>query len=624
MFLKLLWLSSSRVFSTLELQSQDGMQRLAYSLGIVPEIYPDIVYVDIDDNSISSLNFSPNDPALYANIISTLQQAGVAAQLIDMFFLNNEKENVLNTAISQSNAVFLPVIFTPGIPEPTDKLPSSAKWLVKNPPDLFPPGNPTMGLTPLLFEAKGTGHINCWPDEDGVYRHIPLFFSLNNTLVPTISLQLAAQYLNISSHSISFTDTSVVLANARFPDKRVADIHIPFNEKGMSRIVFTGPWPRMFAHYSAATILEKGATLEGRAELLDEMENSLVIVSDVTTGGRDFGPVPFSSYSPLSEIHANFLNSIVTQSFSREANIHIILVQDGIIFFLLVLAALLSRGYTLMITTMCTAFLFLVINFISIAYFHFFLPVISPICFIVLGATSILLIQFVAVQKEKTAMQARLAPYFAPVVMDKILQSPEMLTTVTKKKLTIVFSDIVAFTEWSSKNEAQDIHDTLSRYFSEMSGVIFSFEGTIDKFMGDGMLAFFGDPSPQQDHAVRAVEAALSMQQKAKELRDEWAVTGGMKLSIRIGIHSGEVVVGNMGSSERMDYTVIGSDVNLAQRLESNCSPDRILISREVHDQLDGLFITSASGTIEVKGFPEPIEVFYVDRIKADRSTVSG
>ena len=102
----------------------------------------------------------------------------------------------------------------------------------------------------------------------------------------------------------------------------------------------------------------------------------------------------------------------------------------------------------------------------------------------------------------------------------------------------------------------------------------------------DGLLAFFGDPNPQEDHSQRAVLAALAMQQKAWDLKKEWTMTGGLKLRIRIGIHTGEVVVGNMGSIERMDYTVIGSHVNLAQRLESSCTPDRVLISKEVHDQL--------------------------------------
>ncbi len=217
-------------------------------------------------------------------------------------------------------------------------------------------------------------------------------------------------------------------------------------------------------------------------------------------------------------------------------------------------------------------------------------------------------------------MKARLTPYFAPSVMEKILASPEMLTNVAKKELTILFSDIVGFTAWSSHKEAQEIHETLNRYFQEMSAIVFAYEGTIDKFMGDGMLAFFGDPTPQKDHAKRGVQAAIAMQQKVWELKKEWQMTGGMKIRIRIGLHCGEVVVGNMGSIERMDYTVIGSHVNLAQRLESNCAPDRILISQEVYDKLDDYYVTTSNGKIEAKGFPEPVKVYYVNRYQPSQT----
>jgi adenylate cyclase len=193
-----------------------------------------------------------------------------------------------------------------------------------------------------------------------------------------------------------------------------------------------------------------------------------------------------------------------------------------------------------------------------------------------------------------------------------------MLTSVSKKRLTFLFSDIVGFTGWSSDKEAQDIHETLNRYFREMTDIVFLHEGTLDKFMGDGMLVFFGDPTPQEDHVRRAVLAALAMQKKVWELRKEWSETGGLRIRIRIGIHTGDVVVGNMGSNGRMDYTVIGSQVNLTQRLESNCAPDRVLVSKDIYEQLDDSFITSYGGKISVKGFDEPVEVYYVDRYQPD------
>lgn len=183
---------------------------------------------------------------------------------------------------------------------------------------------------------------------------------------------------------------------------------------------------------------------------------------------------------------------------------------------------------------------------------------------------------------------------------------------VVKKDLTVLFSDIVGFTAWSSTKEADEIHRVLNQYFEEMSKIIFAMEGTIDKYMGDGLLAFFGDPKSYPDHALRAVRAAIMMQIQTKELRAKWEKEGGMPIMIRIGIHSGEVVVGNMGSRERMDYTVIGSNVNLAQRLENNCSPGEVLISKQVYEQLNGEIDAGSAGIIQAKGFKDPVPVFKV------------
>jgi class 3 adenylate cyclase len=158
-----------------------------------------------------------------------------------------------------------------------------------------------------------------------------------------------------------------------------------------------------------------------------------------------------------------------------------------------------------------------------------------------------------------------------------------------------------------------DIHRTLNRYFAEMAEIVFAHEGTIDKYIGDGLMVFFGDPTPCPDHALQAVRTAQAMQRKTAELRKEWENTGGMPIEIRIGIHTGEMVVGNMGSSARMDYTVIGSNVNLAQRLESSCPPGGILISEQVFRQLNDAVAAQAAGTIQAKGFSEPVSVYTVD-----------
>ena len=137
--------------------------------------------------------------------------------------------------------------------------------------------------------------------------------------------------------------------------------------------------------------------------------------------------------------------------------------------------------------------------------------------------------------------------------------------------------------------------------------IVFQHEGTVDKYIGDGLMVFFGDPEPQPDHALRCVRTAIAMQQRTAELREKWLKRGGFPLRIRIGINTGEVVVGNMGSARRLAYTVLGSAVNLASRLESNAPVGGILISERTHELVKADVPTQPVGPLTIKGLATPI-----------------
>jgi adenylate cyclase len=215
-------------------------------------------------------------------------------------------------------------------------------------------------------------------------------------------------------------------------------------------------------------------------------------------------------------------------------------------------------------------------------------------------------------ERLRAAFRARVEHYFSPPLLEKIVNHPAMLEGCEKKELTVLFSDIAGFSTWSSAQSPEAIRSMLNEYFTEMARIVFLHEGTIDKYIGDGMLVFFGDPVTQPDHAARAVRSALEMQQAVARLRERWKAKDGMQIKVRIGINTGEVVVGNMGSENRLDYTVIGSNVNLAQRLEDNAQPGQILISSSTRDALGASLAVSSAGMIHAKGFSQPIEVFTV------------
>ena len=202
------------------------------------------------------------------------------------------------------------------------------------------------------------------------------------------------------------------------------------------------------------------------------------------------------------------------------------------------------------------------------------------------------------------------------------MANPRLITAGgQKKELTILFSDIKSFTTHSAPLAADEIQRLLNEYFDAMVEIVFQHQGTVDKFIGDGLMVFFGDPEPQEDHALRCVRAAIDMQRKVRQLRTKWEEQGSMPLQIRIGINTGSVVVGNMGSARRLSYTVLGSPVNLAQRLESNAPVGGILVSRRTYDLVKDHVGTRPLGSIQVKGLQELIEVY---EVLLDEATLSS
>jgi len=156
------------------------------------------------------------------------------------------------------------------------------------------------------------------------------------------------------------------------------------------------------------------------------------------------------------------------------------------------------------------------------------------------------------------------------------------------------------------------VHYFLSDYLESMAGILFAHSGTVDKFMGDGILAFFGDPFDMPDHTGRCIKAAIAMQKKVRVLAEKWKPIVGIDLKVRIGINTGKVIVGNLGNKTRIEYTVIGAAVNLAQRMESNAPVGGILVTADVWEKVKDRFAFVERRDVTVKGYGEAIEAYVV------------
>jgi len=234
--------------------------------------------------------------------------------------------------------------------------------------------------------------------------------------------------------------------------------------------------------------------------------------------------------------------------------------------------------------------------------------------------------------EEVAKISNQLAKYLSPQIHEQIFsgkQSAEVKSN--RKKLTVFFSDIVNFTDISDELESEEMTNLLNFYLNEMSQIALKFGGTIDKFIGDALMIFFGDPEskgPQED-AKQCIQMALEMQDLMTQLSDYWSKNYSLKkeLKIRIGINTGFCTVGNFGSLDRIDYTAIGSTVNLASRLESMSDPGSILVSEDTYALVNNFFSFENPKEVKVKGFLRSIKCYKLqkeDTSKEDIFSISG
>ncbi|AJE14929.1 adenylate cyclase [Pseudomonas sp. S5(2021)] len=235
----------------------------------------------------------------------------------------------------------------------------------------------------------------------------------------------------------------------------------------------------------------------------------------------------------------------------------------------------------------------------------------------------------IELEQAKAARLARnLAKYLSPQVWESIFSGKRSVKLETqRKKLSVFFSDIKGFTELSEELEAEALTDLLNNYLNEMSKIALKYGGTIDKFVGDCVMVFFGDPTSQgaKKDAVAAVSMAIAMRKHMKVLRQQWRAQGITKpMEIRMGINTGYCTVGNFGADTRMDYTIIGREVNLASRLESAAEASEILISHETYSLVKDVIMCRDKGQISVKGFSRPVQIYQVVDFRRDLGATSS
>lgn len=588
-----------------------------------------VVHIDISDRTINALQQSYLNRRQYAKVVENLRAMNVAVQGWDFIFLartNDEEDRAFIDASARAGNVVYGLAFDvlpnggqssqPTVDSAAAAVLRAAAWHPRvegTSQTMLAVGKVQMTFADLARSASGLGFLNVLPDRDGVFRRVPLLIRRGSVWYPSFSLLLVCRFLNVPHERVVLIPGErIVLTDAKLPDGRHQNISIPIDARGMMVVNYIGPWERM-KHYDFADVLYASDDQMEMDLWREELAGKIVIISQVTTGSSDIGPAPTDVNLPLSNLHANAVHTILTQNFLREAGESLQLLFESVL-----LVLLLGVSYRFPSKHVAAGAVLLVVLEVALgaALFLFgkvVLNVVRPAVTLAMGTLTVLAYRFMQEEKQKEVLRRSFEAYFPPTIVQKLLLQPDLVTTgAQKKELTILFSDIKSFTTYSSTLQPDEIHRLLNQYFEAMVEVVFRWGGTVDKFIGDGLMVFFGDPEPQPDHALRCVQAAVQMQKKCRELKANWEAAGYFPLRVRIGIHTGEVVVGNMGSSRRLSYTALGSDVNLAQRLESNAPVEGILISRRTYELVKEHVPTKPHDPIHAKGLAQPIEVYEV------------
>ncbi|MDR2096236.1 MAG: adenylate/guanylate cyclase domain-containing protein [Treponema sp.] len=611
--------SLTGVFSSLDRLLYDLFLNIRIAWNPMP-INPRIILVDINDSSRNEMEDAINSGRAFADLLSVLGDCD-SAGAVDIIFKNPLPDGggLVKSTANMRNLILavmpVPEVLTDFAHNEMDgrsrEILAKNVWHIKETgKGSIPPARSFIMSNPEIAGlASQLGHIGVEHDADGIYRKTPLFYRWDDGVIPSLALAAAVTELRIDPSMIEFhPGKAVILPVSRGNNP----VRIPVDESGYVRIPYTSRWKdnRYRVPFSQVVKAKNDEVLFEK--LFNELTGSITLVADTGAGTKDFGVTPIEAVYPLSGISQAVMSGILNNFFYDDLD-----AGSKLLLLIVFAAASLVLGMLKKDTPFHIGFLvlFLVYSFLTYALWQwaYTAPWFGIVFFFMAfywlsGFVFRLFFRY----RRRLLFTNALTRYFPRALAERIGAQGKTDVLPAYKELSVLFSNISGFTRWSANREPKTVHAFLSDYLESMTALIFEHGGTVDKFMGDGILAFFGDPVKQEDHAERAVRTAVAMQKKIAELRNAWMPSININLRVRIGINSGSVLVGNLGTKTRIEYTVIGSPVNLGKRMESNAPPGGILVTADTRQRAGAYFSFGNKKLVMVEGCDEPIECYEV------------
>jgi adenylate cyclase len=589
-----------------------------------------ITIIDLDDKSLQTLGQWPWSRDIVAKMIQNLSDAGAGVIGLDIVFAENDRSSP-HTLIKKLNLntenitlenydkqLAITIANSPVILGYQFQFNDENYALKQAPqvPAIFIERNRSFDQEDYVLNAVGSllnipviqnnayssGFFNNVPDPSGVIRSVPLVIRYDMQLYPSLALESLRAAFGIQKVFVNYDSAGV-------QNITLGDYTIPTDRHGRLLLNYRGG-EKSFQYISALDIITNNFNKK-------DIEGKVILVGTTAAGLQDLRATPYDSIFPGVEVHANAIDNILTNDFLSQPSwvdganlIHIIFIAFFLIFLL---------GYT-----KAVQIVFIVLSFTALdLYFLYYilfskgivLNIFFPMLVITLATIISLVLDYLLETRQNTIIKNKFSNKVSSKVMEDLLENEENTLTSVSKEVTIFFSDVRSFTNISeSMPNAQALIDYLNQYMNPMTEIITKKEGTIDKYIGDAIMAYWNAPLTVENHQDKALQAAIEQIEYLKTLNEELAKNDLPFIDIGIGLNTGEVVVGEMGSTIRSDYTIIGDPVNLGSRLESLCKGygAKIIISEYVKKDLKENYIIRDLDFVRVKGKKEPVEIYEV------------
>jgi len=544
---------------------------------------------------------------LYAGALEFARRGGARAVVFDLFFSEDsayglKDDESFARGIAEGPPSYF-VIFasnyeTQDYPPIITDVVARGHVPFEGAPPAFMPAVKTLQSLPIpevADTATGFGNVQEKPDVDGIYRRVPLMVRHGKDVIPQIGFKVASDLKGLKS--IRWVEPGALYMD---------DAKVPLDDEGNFMINYIGGVDSYPAYPLAKVLLANQQIKEGMEPDLDPevLQGRVAMVGVAAPGLYDLKPMPLARVYPGPEIHATVIDTLMRGDFMRPIGT----AAKTIIVFAMALTVSLGLSQMRRFHSIVLWLVGITTAYVAAASWIFklgvWLPIIAPLGAIAVAAFTMILKSYMTEGRKKAAIKKAFGQYLSPAVVGEIAEDPDGIRMGgEEKEVTVFFSDIADFTTIAERMGPTELVSELCRYLSGVTEIITGREGTLDKYIGDSVMAFWGAPLRIPDHAPQAVMAAIEIRK---------ALVDFPLFRTRIGIHTGRAVIGNIGSDLRFNYTAIGDVVNIASRLEglNKRFGTRIIISGSTFDGARDSVEARRIGRVRVKGRAQPLDIY--------------